>query len=482
MEEERSPIRRTLFSNRGRAIKSQAREFVCSVREYFEKEKKNGGPLISVEKVVDRTAAALGIHRNSVSKIFKEKKTIEESASKVIDVTNTVEESAEITDESNAGPSKLVTPGKKRKRVAKVTKLDSFQENGIRQHVYQYFLRREHPTLKKLTKTLAESGLFTGSRSSVRKILFSIGFFYGNLSGRNFLMEREDIVAWRCRFLREIRKEDFNNVVWLDETWVNAGHTPKRIWQDNKKESMFKAPIGRGGRIIVLHAGTSAGFIPECLLIFKSKKTGHYQEEMNHDVFSKWFEDCLLPKLHEPSTIVMDNASYHSVVADKAPTMASRKIKIIEWLNNKNIQFEETLNKSELIQIVNAHKPQTPVYIIDEIAYSKGHKVLRLPPYHCHFNPIEMIWAQMKGYVARNNKTFTIAEVDKLTRQAVDNITSDNWRSAVHHVRTTIEEAWKKDALMEEAVEDLIISVSATESDSSSSSCSISLSGFEELE
>jgi hypothetical protein len=211
-----------------------------------------------------------------VSKIYKEKQAIEESALKVIDVTEDIEESAEVTEESNAGPSRLVTPGKKRKRVAKVTKLDSFQENGIRQHVYQYFLRREHPTLKKLTKTLAESGLFTGSRSSVRKIVHSIGFFYGNLSGRNFLMEREDIVAWRCRFMREIRKEDYKNVVWLDETWVNAGHAPKKIWQDNKKESMFKAPIGRGGRLIVLHAGTSVGFIPECLLIFKSKKTGHY--------------------------------------------------------------------------------------------------------------------------------------------------------------------------------------------------------------
>ena len=30
---------------------------ICSVREYFEKEKANGGPLIYVNKVLERTAA-----------------------------------------------------------------------------------------------------------------------------------------------------------------------------------------------------------------------------------------------------------------------------------------------------------------------------------------------------------------------------------------------------------------------------------------
>ena len=32
---------------------------MCSVREYFEKEKANEGPLISVNKVLERTAAAV---------------------------------------------------------------------------------------------------------------------------------------------------------------------------------------------------------------------------------------------------------------------------------------------------------------------------------------------------------------------------------------------------------------------------------------
>ena len=46
-------------------IREQSREFVCSLRDYFEKEKEHGGPLISVSQVVNRTAAALSISKNT---------------------------------------------------------------------------------------------------------------------------------------------------------------------------------------------------------------------------------------------------------------------------------------------------------------------------------------------------------------------------------------------------------------------------------
>lgn len=32
-----------------------------------------------------------------------------------------------------------------------------------------------------------------------------------------------------------------------------------------------------------------------------------------------------------------------------------------------------------------------------------GVELLRLPPYHCHFNPIELAWADLKSYVRANN-------------------------------------------------------------------------------
>ena len=43
-----------------------------------------------------------------------------------------------------------------------------------------------------------------------------------------------------------------------------------------------------------------------------------------------------------------------------------------------------------------------------------GHEVLRLPPYHCDLNAIELIWANEKNFVARENKEMTLESVEKL--------------------------------------------------------------------
>lgn len=62
---------------------------------------------------------------------------------------------------------------------------------------------------------------------------------------------------------------------------------------------------------------------------------------MNAANFNKWLQDKLLPNLNEPSLIVMDNASYHSVIINKAPTTQTRKPEIREWLTLNGVAFEE---------------------------------------------------------------------------------------------------------------------------------------------
>ena len=46
---------------------------------------------------------------------------------------------------------------------------------------------------------------------------------------RKILMERADLQRARCKYLRAIREErKTKNMVYLDETWVNATHTPDK--------------------------------------------------------------------------------------------------------------------------------------------------------------------------------------------------------------------------------------------------------------
>ena len=93
-------------------------------------------------------------------------------------------------------------------------------------------------------------------------------------------------------------------------------------------EMPLKVPLGKGQRFIVVHAGTSAGFIPNSLLCFQSKSTNDYHEEMDASVFKDWFTNNLLPNIPRNSVIVMDNALYHSVQINKAPTSSSNKLSI----------------------------------------------------------------------------------------------------------------------------------------------------------
>lgn len=381
------------------------------------------------------------------------------------------------TKEETGEPSKLATPGKKRRIERRVTNLDSFQEDAIRREIYAYYSRKEHPTIKKLHATLVAADLFQGSKSSLLRVVKELGFRYKSICGRKILMERQDITAWRCRFLREIIQTNFDDIVWLDETWVNAGHSLKKGWTDDTISGSMAAPIRRGKRIIVAHAGTSEGFIPNCLLLFSSNKTSDYHEEMNHKTFVKWFENSVLRNLRKKSVIVMDNAPYHSVIKDKAPTKATKKSDIVSWLEKRKIPFVSNLTRAELLELVSQHKPQFPVYLVDEMAKNYGHKVLRLPPYHCHFNAIELIWAQVKRHIAAENKKFTVTEVERLLKEAVEKVRPEDWKNVVKHVNRVIQEAWSNEGILQQCVEDLIISVTTSSDTDSSSDSDSELSG-----
>ncbi|CAH2088749.1 unnamed protein product [Euphydryas editha] len=138
-------------------------------------------------------------------------------------------------------------------------------------------------------------------------------------------MERTDIALARCEFLRKAKQiEDWDKVVFLHETWLNANHTVSKIWNDGTGKSATKVP-----------QGTTTNYL-----------------------------SC--------------------------------------WDSQR---ADITMLKLELLRLVNLNKPPTPKYILDELAKSFGHTFLCLPPCHCQYNSIEMIWDQIKAYAARNNTT-----------------------------------------------------------------------------
>lgn len=260
------------------------------------------------------------------------------------------------------------------------------------------------------------------------------------------------------------------NVVWIDETWVNACHSRSKGWPDNSLLVTMLVPTGRGGRLIICHTGTASGFVSNAPLLFKSKKTGSYHEEMDGVTFAKWFTRQLIPNIPPKSVIVMNNAPYHSVQVDRVPTNVNKKQDMIDWLVRHGVVADQTMTKGKLLELVNCNKPVAPLYHIDEMAKKYGHEVIRLPPYHCHFNPIEVIWSHVKGYVAANNKKFTISKVERLTDEAIQKVTADNWKKAVSHVKKEIEESIRKERFIDKADDELIIRLEEHSSGSESES------------
>ena len=73
-------------------------------------------------------------------------------------------------------------------------------------------------------------------------------------------------------------------------------------------------------------------------------------------------------------------------------------------------------------------------YVIDEMARACGHEVLRLPPYHCTLNPIELVWARLKHSVKKENVTpSSTISVCRVLRKCVDDISRDLWGKCVQH-------------------------------------------------
>ena len=80
---------------------------------------------------------------------------------------------------------------------------------------------------------------------------------------------------------------------------------------------------------------------------------------------------------------------------------------------------------------VKQHKP-APLYLTDE---AHGHTVLKLPVAHCEFNPIELAWVSVKGYVDKYNKTHcNLPEIERLTSDRFTITMTDMWRNFCKYV------------------------------------------------
>ena len=73
---------------------------------------------------------------------------------------------------------------------------------------------------------------------------------------RKFIVERHDFRSLRVKYVRAIKayREEGLPIVYADETYSHSSHTTSHAW-DGGSEAELKAPISKGRRLIIVHAG-----------------------------------------------------------------------------------------------------------------------------------------------------------------------------------------------------------------------------------
>lgn len=330
----------------------------------------------------------------------------------------------------------------KRKRVGQnLKKLDDASKEVIRRFVYEFYQENKVPTLEMIRDKLRDYPDYDyKSLDTLRNVLLDCGFRYKKLDKRMVIMESARIVDHRQEYLRKIKQyRDANrDIIYLDETWFDTHDVVQYGWVDNSKKCNLSAPCSRGKRIIILHAGSKNGFIPNALLLSAKnikQSSADYHEDMTAELFEKWAKQQLLPNVPPNSVIVMDNASYHSRLETKIPNINTKKADMIEFMESKGMEIPEKNNKKNLLELIKSQNFKKE-YVIDKLFEAHGHTVLRLPPYYCVFNPIEMVWAAIKSKLRKYNRSPELSEsVLNTIRIVVDEISeSDIWKKCVSHV------------------------------------------------
>lgn len=415
-------------SIRGKPLYPEEKHLLVSVKHYFDRNKSDFG---SQESSAQMTADALGLGLATVNRVMAAYRK---------------------------DPQSLNAPPQPRGRPAYA--IAGSHQEAVRAYIRQANLQGSHITLEDIKGLLAERAPSESFHvATLARALDRWGFEFGKGTRTQHLKEKDYVVVARQRYLRTLRRNRCSKSgalmrpeVYLDESYINKNHSNDFVWYSSDDGPWIQKPSGKGERLIIMDAITDQGWVEGARVVFKStRKTGDYHGQMNGELFQQWFGEHLLPHLPEPALIVMDNASYHNILAaHSAPTPVCSKAKIRTWLEANGMPCRDDCLKVELVEMLNKLAP-APSYVIDELAAQSGHEVLRTPPYHPELQPIETCWAVLKNEVARHCD-FTMDNLKQQLERAFDKITAQTCQGIIKKVRTIEDRFWQEDALMDQGL------------------------------
>ena len=118
-------------------------------------------------------------------------------------------------------------------------------------------------------------------------------------------------------------------------------------------------------------------------------------------------------------------------------------------------------------------------FALEDICEAHEHTVIRLTPYHCHLNPIEIAWAGIKSYI-RNEVATKATEGEKKIKEAVDSITQERWHKYCQHVKKEAAKLVENELIAEDIQDPIIIDLEAdsdSDTDDTNTECGSEAAG-----
>lgn len=163
-------------------------------------------------------------------------------------------------------------------------------------------------------------------------------------------------------------------IIFLDEIWFNTYDIKQKRFTDDSCNCVLKVPTCHGKHII-LHAVGINGWVSNGLLI-SAKNVKKFNADYNNYM--------LFPNIPPKTIIVLDSVPSH--LRQKIPNMSKHNSSNAK---NKKMSFSTCCRqKQKLMQWMKWTSHEC--------------EILRLPPYFCLFNHIELIYEELKRNIRKH--------------------------------------------------------------------------------
>jgi len=310
----------------------------------------------------------------------------------------------------------------------------------------QHFVRewrqiRQRTVAKDVMDFLDGSGFITVDRESkkdvnaalrlVQRYLLQLGYKRGKKKGmQNYKLREENL--WKrdeyVQFMTAVNQDPTRRVVYIDESYIHKNY-------QRHDDSLFDPNDEQDLEVKALHKGRHYSFIAatinedqtfseeekpafsndhlmlDTLDVFEGgKQTVDYHGMFDTKYVVNWMVKLLeaLEKrnIHN-AVIVMDNAKYHKTLPEGTPKLSWPKAQMIEYCRVNKIPVKDNDLKLVLWGRMKVFMQEMVKPIVVSMTEEVGHTVVWSSPHHSDLQPIELVWANVKGVGGRQYTTET---------------------------------------------------------------------------